>query len=225
MAITPRTARTGTGCPAVPGSPRGDTARENAGLVGQFAAPHASRRTARRASLAHVGGQACRRSTAKPWFMRGDLDAAIGAVRQRLTGWLAPRWPWCILVRLRADREAEQLVAEADAEHRLARPPSSCLDHRHRIDAGRGRVAGAVGEEHAVGRWRHDLVERVAVAGTTVTRAPAAHEVAQDVALGAVVDRDDVGADARGAVSLWACPSTGSGRTDFARRVPLPRSC
>ena len=36
---------------------------------------------------------------------------------------------------------------------------SSCLDHRHRIFAGRGRIAGAVGEEEAVGLVRHHLVE------------------------------------------------------------------
>ena len=89
---------------------------------------------------------------------------------RRLTGWLAPRWPWCIFAVLRADREAEQLVAEADAEQRLAglqhRP-----DHRHRIVAGRGRIAGAVGEEEAVRRVRHHLVE--------ASRSPAARSPAR----------------------------------------------
>ena len=49
-------------------------------------------------------------------------------------------------------------MAEADAEQRLARL-QQLPDHRHRIFAGRGRVAGAVGEEEAVGLVRHHLVE------------------------------------------------------------------
>ena len=64
-------------------------------------------------------------------------------------------------------------------------------DHRHGIFAGRRRVAGAVGEKDAVGLERRDVVGRgrgrhhrdlAALAG----------ELAQDVALDAVVDRDHV---------------------------------
>ena len=71
----------------------------------------------------------------------------------------------------------------------------SCVDHardhRHRVFAGLRRIAGAVGEEHAVGLQRDDVVGRgrgrhhrhlAAVGG----------EQPQDVALDAVVDRDHV---------------------------------
>ncbi len=66
------------------------------------------------------------------------------------------------------------------------------LDHRHRIDAGRRRIAGAVRQEHAVGLQRHDLVEAWSVAGTTVTRAPASTRLRKMLSLGAVIDRDDM---------------------------------
>ena len=81
-------------------------------------------------------------------------------------------------------------MAEADAEQRLA-GLEQLADHRHRIFAGRRRVAGAVGEEQAVGLVRHHLLEG---GGGGKDRDPRAGvgEVAEDVALGAVVDRDDV---------------------------------
>ena len=90
---------------------------------------------------------------------------------------------------LAADREAEHLMAEADAEHRLVL--DQCADHRHRIFAGRCRIARAVGEENAVG------LERQNVGGRGLRRhhrhlAVIAGELAQDVALDAVVDGDDV---------------------------------
>ena len=126
----------------------------------------------------------------------------------RLTGWLAPRWPWCILIVLRADREAEQLVAEADAEQRLA-GLQQLPDHRHRVFAGRGRIAGAVGEEDAVGLVRHDLVEARGGGHHGDPRAGVG-EVAEDVVLGAVVDRDDMRPAlvlARLGIALAAAPS------------------
>ncbi len=94
------------------------------------------------------------------------------------------------LRRARADGEAEQLVAEADAEQRLARL-QQLADHRHRIVAGRRRIAGAVGEEDAVGLVRHHLLEAGGGGEHGHPRAGIG-EVAEDVALGAVIDRDDV---------------------------------
>ena len=65
------------------------------------------------------------------------------------------------------------------------------LDHRHGVLAGRRRIAGTVGEKHAVG------IERGDVLGAGLRRhhrhlAADAGEQAQDVALDAVVDRDHV---------------------------------
>ena len=64
-------------------------------------------------------------------------------------------------------------------------------DHRHRIFAGRRRIAGAVGEEHAVRLERHDVLGR-GLRRHHRDLAAAAGEQAQDVALDAVVDRDHV---------------------------------
>ena len=97
---------------------------------------------------------------------------------------------------LGAERDAEHLVAEADAEGRHALV-DQLADHRHGIFAGRGRVARAVGEEHAVGLEREDVLGRGRCAGTTVTLQPIAGEQAQDVALDAVVDRRRRGIRAR----------------------------
>ncbi len=46
------------------------------------------------------------------------------------------------------------------------------LDHRHGIFAGRRRIAWAVGEKHAVGLQREDVLG-AGLAGTTVTLQPA----------------------------------------------------
>ena len=67
----------------------------------------------------------------------------------------------------RADREPEQLMAEADAEER-----DFCLeqrlDRRHGVFAGRGRVAGPVGQNTPSGLSAR-MSSALAVAGTTVT--------------------------------------------------------
>ena len=56
-------------------------------------------------------------STAKPWFW---LVISTRPVARSFTGWFAPRWPHLELVGLRPERQRQQLVAEADAEHRHA---------------------------------------------------------------------------------------------------------
>ena len=104
-------------------------------------------------------------STAKPWFWlvistrpgRQVLDRVVGAV-------VAERQ----LVGLEADRAAEQLVAEADAEHRhLADEPADGLDDV----VERGGVAGAVGEEDASGSLASSS-SALAVHGCSSTVAP-----------------------------------------------------
>ena len=81
-------------------------------------------------------------------------------------------------------------MAEADAEHRQARI-DELPDLRHGIDAGRRRIARPVRQEHAVGLARQHLLggrrrrhHRELAAG--------GGELAQDVALQAVVDGDDM---------------------------------
>ena len=119
----------------------------------------------------------------------GDLDGAIGQALDRVVGAAVT------LEHLgcgRADREAEQLMAEADAEQRLARL-QQLADHRHRVFGGRGGIAGAVRQEDAVGGERHHVVEAGGRAYDRDFRA-CLDEVAEDVALAAIIDRDDVGA-------------------------------
>ena len=83
-----------------------------------------------------------------------------------------------------------QLVAEADAEgrHLLVQQRA---DHRHGVFAGRRRVAGAVGQEHAVGLHRQDLVGGGG-GGHDGDLAAGLGQQAQDVALHAVIDGDDL---------------------------------
>jgi hypothetical protein len=81
-------------------------------------------------------------------------------------------------------------VAEADAEQRLA-GVEQLADHWHRIVARGGGIAGAVGEEDAVGRERHDLVEGRGRRHHRNLR-PGLNEVAEDVELTAVIHCDHV---------------------------------
>src|SRR3546814_17985084 len=82
-----------------------------------------------------------------------DLDTAVVQPLDRV---IRAAMALVHLGRLRAHRDAEHLVAKADAEQRLS-GVEPLLDHRHRIDAGRGRIAGAVRQEKAVRLVRHDL--------------------------------------------------------------------
>ena len=56
-------------------------------------------------------------STAKPWFW---LVMSTCPVSRSSTGWFAPWWPNFIFSVRAPDGEAQQLVAEADAERRHA---------------------------------------------------------------------------------------------------------
>ncbi len=51
---------------------------------------------------------------------------------------------------LGAKRQGQHLVAQADAEHRLA-AGDQLFDLRYGVFAGGGRVARAVGQQHAIG--------------------------------------------------------------------------
>ncbi len=109
-------------------------------------------------------------------------------------------------MRLGAERQRQHLVAEADAEDGLAAESTSLLDLGHRIFAGRGRIAGAVRQEDAVRLHRQDVL------GAGGRRqhgdiAAGAREAAQDVALEAVIDGDDL---IGGRHRRWCSPSSQS---------------
>jgi hypothetical protein len=99
---------------------------------------------------------------------RHDLDLAGGVILDRVVGAVMA------LVHLHrgaAERQRQHLVAKADAEHRKLAAVDQLADHGHGILAGRGRVAGAVGQEHAVG-FMARMSSALMVAGTTVTLQP-----------------------------------------------------
>ena len=116
-------------------------------------------------------------STAKPWFW---LVMNTRPVSRSCTGWFAPWWPNFIFMVLRAAGEAQQLVAEADAERRHVR----VHERADRLDGvvARLRIARTVRQEHAIG------LERQHFFGRGLRRhhghaAAAVGEHAQDVAL------------------------------------------
>ena len=89
---------------------------------------------------------------------------------------------------LRAQRQAEQLMAQADAEDRLL--ADQVADGVDGVVQG-GRVAGAVGQEDAVGVVRQHLLGRRR-AGHDRHLAADLHQAAQDVPLHAEIEGDDV---------------------------------
>ena len=118
----------------------------------------------RRVRRAGVAG-----STAKPWFI--EVISTLPVVLS-LTGWFAPWWPWCIFMVLPPTRQAQHLVAEADAEGRhllVEQPSGSPARHirRSRPDR-RGRSTGTRRRASSA-----STSSAVAVAGTTVTLQPA----------------------------------------------------
>ena len=119
--------------------------------------------------------------------LAGDLDLAGGQVLDRVVGAVMAEGH---LLGAPAQRQPEHLVAEADAEHRLA-AGDQLADLGHGVDAGGRRVARAVGEHHAVRRERQHLLGG-GRGGHHRHPAAQAREAAQDVALDAVVDRHDV---------------------------------
>ncbi|CAM5561573.1 hypothetical protein SBADM41S_01617 [Streptomyces badius] len=117
--------------------------------------------------------------------VRGDLDLAGGAVLHRLVDAAVAVLQ---LVGAEAERAAEDLVAEADAEER-----GGALQHAaHQGDrvVGGGRVAGAVGEEDAVGLDRVHLFQGGGGGQDVHLDAALGHPV-RGHALDAEVDRGD----------------------------------
>ena len=94
------------------------------------------------------------------------------------------------LFSLCANGKAEHLVAEADAEDRQV-GLDEVLDDRNGIFARRGRVSGAVGQEHAIRLQRQDVFSR-SLGRNDGDLAIETGKQAQDVALDAKIDADDV---------------------------------
>ena len=132
------------------------------------------------------------------------LDRVVGAaVAERELG------------RLQADGAAEQLVAEADAEHRQL---ADQLADRVDDVAERRRVAGAVGEEDGVGVAGQQVAPRDVVQGCSSTRAPRSRRLRTIESLMPGVDRGDRRA---GVVAVSGSSMTGSaGVTSRARSAP-----
>ena len=99
--------------------------------------------------------------------LRGDLDLAGLELLDRMIGAAVAELQ---LVGLAAHRERQDLVAEADAEHRhvgldqLARVVDRVPEH--------GGIARAVAQEHAVGDSSASRSDAGAVAGNTRTSQP-----------------------------------------------------
>ena len=85
----------------------------------------------------------------------GDFDCAVA---QPLDWVVGAAMALVHLERLRADREREHLVAEANAEQRLF-GGEPLLDYGHGIFTRRRRITGAVGKEQAIWIMRHDVGE------------------------------------------------------------------
>ncbi len=151
---------------------------------------------------------------------RGDLDLAGGEVLHRMIGTVVAL---VHLLRLAADGEAEKLVAETDAEHRLAGFHQR-LDGRDGVLARGGRVARAVREEDAVGVVAQHILGCRGGRYDGDARALFG-ELAQDVALGAEIDGDDVEvrllelAVAFGAAPRGLVPVVGLRRSHFLGEV------
>ena len=136
--------------------------------------------------------------------LAGDLDLAGDEVLDRVV-----RAPMAHmhLLGLRPQRQRQHLVAQADAEDRLA-AVHQLLDLRHRIGAGRRRIARPVRQEHPVGIVRQDLVRRGL---GRHHRHPAAlgDQIAQDVALGPEIHRDHVELGVGGRLEAVVLPVIG----------------
>src|SRR5438105_2755958 len=118
---------------------------------------------------------------------RGDLHLAGGLVLDRMIGAVMALMH---LPGLGADGKPQHLMPQADPKGGRA-GCDHLLDHRHRIFAGFGRIAGAVRKKHAVGLHRQNIFGRRRRRHHRDLAARAG-EQAQDVALDAIVDSDDV---------------------------------
>src|SRR5438270_953713 len=89
-----------------------------------------------------------------------------------------------------AERQRQQLVTEADAEHRRARP-QQVAQYRHGVTAGRGGVAGSVRQKNTVGTMAQNVLCRSS-GGNNSDMTTVRCQHAQDVALRPVIGGNDV---------------------------------
>src|SRR5271169_6150854 len=123
----------------------------------------------------------------KAMILAGDLDCAGQQILDRMIGSaMAARH----FAGAPAERQRHQLVAEANPEYRLARI-DQVAQYRHRIDAGRGGVAQPVRQENPVGPKVQDVRGRGG-GGDYGNPTTVLGKHSQDVALGSVIDRDNV---------------------------------
>src|SRR6266446_2222595 len=119
--------------------------------------------------------------------LTGDLDFAGAQILYRVIGAaMAARH----LEGPAAERQRQQLVTEADAEDRRARP-EQVAQYRHGVKAGRGGVAGSVRQKNTVGTMTQNVLCRGGGRNNGDMTAVGC-EHSQDVALRAVVDCNDV---------------------------------
>src|SRR5262249_10321233 len=123
----------------------------------------------------------------KAVVLRGDLDTAGLQVLDRV---IAAAMTEMHLDGARAEGKGKQLMPEADAEDRYPRG-EQFAQHGDGENAGRRWVAGTVAQEDAVGPQGEDRGGRRTGRHDRDATAEAA-EAAQDVALDAVVDADDM---------------------------------
>ena len=145
-----------------------------------------------------------RRVDGEAVVVRADLDPAGGAVLHRLVDAAVPELQ---LVGAEAERAAEHLVAEADAEQRHAARPAPARTRLDGVVGGR-RVARAVGDEDPVGADARAARRRSTCAGSTCTSMPRS-------------------ASRRGVIALMPRSSAATGEAPLAHRrhdVRLRRS-
>jgi hypothetical protein len=118
-------------------------------------------------------------------IVRGNLHLAGDAVEHGLVGAAVAELQ---LVGLPAEREAEDLVAEADAEHGYLADQST---HLSGLELERLGIPGPIGEEHSIGIARQDFL-RGGQRGDDGDAAAHMDETTQDVALDPEVVRHDV---------------------------------
>ena len=160
------------------------------------------RRTARRGSPSPPPGRLSR-STVKPWFI--ETISTLPVVRS-FTGWFAPWWP-CSIFTVVAPSASASIWWPRQMPNTGLPLVDQLPDLRHRVFAGRRRVAGAVGQQHAVRLARQDLLGGGRGRHHGGPRADRGQR-AQDVALHAVVDHHHLVASARG--RPWRSPPASS---------------
>ena len=116
----------------------------------------------------------------KAMVHRGDLDLAGGVF---LDGVVGAVMAVVHLDGLATQRQRQHLMAETDTKDRQVSVVQNALDHRHRIFASGGWIAGTIGEEHAIGAMGQDFFGG-GCGGQHCDIAASRGQAAQNVALG-----------------------------------------